>query len=72
MNQHQDVAIGGEAAPGGVSNITNFGEELDHVAEDLNPGVNGCVHAQHLGVLLCQDVVEADVALDLALVVDEL
>ena len=34
--------------------------------------IDGGVHGQHFGVLLSQDVVEADVAFDLRLVVNEL
>ena len=38
----------------------------------FNSRINGRVHSQHLGVLLRQDIVEADVAFNLRLVVYEL
>ena len=36
VNQHQDVGIGGQAASGGVADITFLGELFDNVSKDFD------------------------------------
>ena len=70
VQEHQDVRVGRQGAPGGVADVAGLGEAFCHVTQHPHSIVDHRVVAQHSRVDLGQDVVHGNVSFNSGFVLD--